>query len=394
MKIALGQINPTIGDFEGNRRLVLEAHWPRPRRAAPSWRSFPSWRSAGYPPKDLLERPAFVDGGARVARRAGGGAGAGRDDRGAGRVPRALPTRPTGRGLANSAALIDGGRVAHVVRKSLLPTYDVFDEWRYFEPATEVAPVAVPRAASWGSRSARTSGTTPTSGRAGSTAPIRSRRWCARGAEIILNLSASPYTMEKRHLRPRMLAATARRWRRPLLFVNQVGGQDDLVFDGASLALDAAGEVIARGAEHETDLIVVDVDARDAAAGELRAVRDLRRALGAGGAGARHARLRAPLRLLARAARAVGRHRLGAGRLHRGARPRPGERARRGHAVALLVAGLARRRAALAENLGIDFTVDLDRADVRRLPRDARAARSSAFAPAERARRPRRPPPI
>jgi hypothetical protein len=81
------------------------------------------------------------------------------------------------------------------------------------------------------------------------------------GAEIILNLSASPFTIEKRHLRPRMLAATARRWRRPLLFVNQVGGQDDLVFDGASLALDATGQVIARAAEHASDLVIAEVGA-------------------------------------------------------------------------------------------------------------------------------------
>jgi NAD+ synthetase len=102
------------------------------------------------------------------------------------------------------------------------------------------------------------------------------------GAEIVLNLSASPFTIEKRHLRPRMLAATARRWRRPLLFVNQVGGQDDLVFDGASLAFDADGQVVARGREHETDLVIVDVEG-SAAAGERRPFEesDERSALGA-----------------------------------------------------------------------------------------------------------------
>ena len=115
------------------------------------------------------------------------------------------------------------------------------------------------------------------------------------GAEIILNLSASPFTIEKRHLRPRMLAATARRWRRPLLFVNQVGGQDDLVFDGASLALDAGGQVVARGAEHESDLVIVD--SVDGAIAARCAPFDLRREVGAGGAGAGHPRLRAPLRL-------------------------------------------------------------------------------------------------
>ncbi|HTB61695.1 MAG TPA: NAD+ synthase [Polyangia bacterium] len=257
MKIALGQINPTVGDFDGNRRLVLEALAAAEARGA-ALAIFPELALSGYPPKDLLERPAFIEAArasleALVAARAGGTTAAlvGFPERG---------ETAEGRGLYNSAALIDGGRVAHIVRKSLLPTYDVFDERRYFDPATEVAPVSF-RGRSlgisicediwndadfWPARLYRSD-------------PIETL--VRAGAEIILNLSASPFTIEKRHLRPRMLAATARRWRRPLLFVNQVGGQDDLVFDGASLALDAAGQVVARGVEHESDLIVIDVGA-------------------------------------------------------------------------------------------------------------------------------------
>ena len=150
--------------------------------------------------------------------------------------------------------------MTHVVRKSLLPTYDVFDEWRYFEPAAEVAPVPFRGrvlglsicediwndADFWPHRLYRGD-------------PIETL--VRAGAEIIVNLSASPYTMQKRHLRPRMLASTASRWQRPLVFVNQVGGQDDLVFDGASLAFDAGGRVIARGVEHDVDLVMVDVAA-------------------------------------------------------------------------------------------------------------------------------------
>jgi len=257
VKIALGQINPTVGDFDGNRRLVLEALAAAEARGA-ALAIFPELALSGYPPKDLLERPAFIEAArasleALVAARAGGTTAAlvGFPERG---------ETAEGRGLYNSAALIDGGRVAHIVRKSLLPTYDVFDERRYFDPATEVAPVSF-RGRSlgisicediwndadfWPARLYRSD-------------PIETL--VRAGAEIILNLSASPFTIEKRHLRPRMLAATARRWRRPLLFVNQVGGQDDLVFDGASLALDAAGQVVARGVEHESDLIVIDVGA-------------------------------------------------------------------------------------------------------------------------------------
>ena len=263
MRIALAQINPTIGDFDGNRRLVADAVAAAEAQGA-ELAMFPELAISGYPPKDLLERPAFV----AAARAALDGLAASL----AGARTAALVGFPErgpagdGRGLFNSAALIDGGRVAHVIRKSLLPTYDVFDERRYFDPAPEVAPIVFRGrrlgisicediwndADFWPARLYRAD-------------PIEAL--VAAGAEILLNLSASPYTIEKRHLRPRMLAATARRWRRPLLFVNQVGGQDDLLFDGASLALDAGGAVFARGAEHAPDLVIVDVDAR---AGELR----------------------------------------------------------------------------------------------------------------------------
>jgi NAD+ synthase (glutamine-hydrolysing) len=231
---------------------------------------FPELALCGYPPKDLLERPAFVEA-ARASLDALAAARAGATTAALVGFPERGETAD-GHGLYNSAALIDGGRVAHIVRKSLLPTYDVFDERRYFDPATEVAPISFRGRALgvsicediwndadfWPGRLYRSD-------------PIEAL--VRAGAEIILNLSASPFTIEKRHLRPRMLAATARRWRRPLLFVNQVGGQDDLVFDGASLALDATGEVVARGAEHQSDLFVVDLGADskiDAVASELR----------------------------------------------------------------------------------------------------------------------------
>jgi NAD+ synthase (glutamine-hydrolysing) len=258
VKVALAQINPTVGDFEGNRRLVLAAADEAEARGA-ALAIFPELALCGYPPKDLLERPAFVEASAESLR-ALAAARAGRQTA----VLVGFPERVTseaGHGLANSAALIDAGRIVHVARKSLLPTYDVFDEWRYFDPATEVA-VAEFRgrrlgiaicediwndADFWPHRRYRSD-------------PIEAL--VKGGAEILINVSASPYTIEKRHLRPRMLAATARRWRRPLLFVNQVGGQDDLVFDGASLGFDAAGEIVARGAEHAADLVMVDLDAR------------------------------------------------------------------------------------------------------------------------------------
>jgi NAD+ synthase (glutamine-hydrolysing) len=258
VKVALGQINPTIGDFEGNRRLVLEATAAAEARGA-ELALFPELSLAGYPPRDLLERTGFLDAAATSLAALAAALAPSRTAVVVG-FPEHLPPSPSGRAVANSAALIEGGRVTHVVRKSLLPTYDVFDEWRYFEAAAEVAPVTFRGrklglsicediwndADFWPHRLYRGD-------------PIETL--VHGGAEMILNISASPYTMQKRHLRPRMLASTAARWQRPLLFVNQVGGQDDLVFDGASLAFDAAGRVIARGAEHATDLVLVDVAA-------------------------------------------------------------------------------------------------------------------------------------
>jgi NAD+ synthase (glutamine-hydrolysing) len=258
--VALGQINPTIGDFDGNRRQIAGALEDAARRGA-DLLVLPELAVSGYPPKDLLERPAFLDAArasldalARSTARSGAAGPAllvGFPDR--------LAEARAGRRVANAAALIDAGRVTAVVHKSLLPTYDVFDEWRYFEPATEVGTTLFRGrrlgisicediwndADFWPHRLYRSD-------------PIEKQ--VADGAEILINLSASPYTMDKRHLRPRMLAATARRWGRPLIFVNQVGGQDDLVFDGASLAFDGRGEVIARAAEHAADLVTVDLD--------------------------------------------------------------------------------------------------------------------------------------
>ncbi|HSS40899.1 MAG TPA: nitrilase-related carbon-nitrogen hydrolase [Polyangia bacterium] len=271
-------MNPTIGDFDGNRRLIVEAVAAAESRGA-ELVLFPELAICGYPPKDLLERPAFVEASrASLAALVTALAGA----KAAALVGFPEPLVSPGRGLSNSAALIDGGRIVHVARKSLLPTYDVFDERRYFEPATKVAPFTFRGcrlgisicediwndADFWPERLYRGD-------------PIEAL--VAAGAEVIVNLSASPYTMEKRHLRPRMLAATARRWRRPLLFVNQVGGQDDLVFDGASLVLDETGAVVARAIEHGPDLIVAEVAADGAASGDLRPEEpsDERSALGA-----------------------------------------------------------------------------------------------------------------
>jgi NAD+ synthetase len=258
VKIALGQINPTVGDFDGNRQLIEDAIAAAEAGAA-DLLVLPELALSGYPPKDLLERAGFLaaadDSLKALAARVG-------------RIgcrtalvvgfPQLLPEREIGRRVANAAALIDAGKIVAVCRKALLPTYDVFDEWRYFEPGTEACVVDFRGRRLglsicediwndgdfWPRRLYRED-------------PIE--RLVSAGADMIVNIAASPFTMEKRVLRPRMLAATARRWGRPLVFVNQVGGQDDLVFDGASAVFAPNGAVLAQARELASDLVFADI---------------------------------------------------------------------------------------------------------------------------------------
>jgi NAD+ synthetase len=261
VKIALGQINPTIGDFDGNRRLI-EAAVTEAMRGGVELVVFPELALSGYPPNDLLERQGFLAAAQNSLQALA--AWQGRQAIGAAMpgiivgFPELLPPDPTGLPIANAAALLEDGHVTAVRRKSLLPTYDVFDEWRYFAP--ETAPQVVPfrgrRLALsicediwndgdfWPRRLYRDD-------------PIE--RLVNAGADLIVNISASPFTLEKRTLRPRMLSATARRWGLPLVFVNQVGGQDDLIFDGASAVFDGQGQRIAAGRELATDLVIADI---------------------------------------------------------------------------------------------------------------------------------------
>jgi NAD+ synthetase len=257
VKIALGQLDPTIGDFEGNLRLVREA-MADASAAGADLLVLPELVVCGYPPRDLLEREAFLQASSRsLADLCGSVHGQLAVLVG---FPEVLPEVEAGRHIANSAALIDDGKIVAIRRKSLLPTYDVFDEWRYFEPATTIAPVSF-RGRSLGISICEDIWND------GDFWPRRLYRedpvekLVGAGADLLINIAASPFTVEKRHLRPRMLASVARHWQRPLVFVNQVGGQDDLVFDGSSLAVNAKGEVIARAAEHAPDLVVVDIDA-------------------------------------------------------------------------------------------------------------------------------------
>jgi len=262
VRIALGQINPTIGDFDGNQRLI-EAAVDQAARGGADLVVFPELALSGYPPKDLLERAGFRAAAAESLRALAAALGA--RPSGPGVIvgfPETLAPDGSGIPLANAAALIEGGRVTAVRRKTLLPTYDVFDEWRYFSPEPADAARPVPfrgrqlglcicediwnDADFWPHRLYRDD-------------PVE--LLAKAGADVIINVSASPFTLDKRTLRPRMLAATARRWRLPLVFVNQVGGQDDLVFDGSSTVFDATGAVVARAHEMRTDLAFANLGA-------------------------------------------------------------------------------------------------------------------------------------
>lgn len=263
MRIALVQTNPTIGDFEGNLRCIQRALREARDRGAELC-LLPELCLTGYPPYDLLERSRFIDRNLEILEAFS------RDVRGIAAVVGfvARNTGAVGKPLRNSAAFIADGRVVSVHSKMLLPTYDVFDERRYFAPAKEVRPAQY-RGRLLGISICEDIWNDPDfwPRRLYDRDPVR--ELVDQGAEILINISASPFTLEKRRLRSEMLKAAAQHYGRPLLFVNQVGGNDDLVFDGHSLAFGSDGSLWARGKEFEEDLVLVDTDA---ASGELRDV--------------------------------------------------------------------------------------------------------------------------
>ncbi|MGE3956629.1 MAG: NAD+ synthase [Vicinamibacterales bacterium] len=254
MKIALLQINPTVGDIAGNAALIAEAAL-RARQAGADLAVTPELALVGYLPRDLLLSEDFVARSwAQVERLARDLAEGPPTLVG---LPEANPS-DEGRPLFNSAALVRGGRIEQRFRKALLPTYDVFDEDRYFEPfhGAQVVDVAGTRVGIsicediWNDRDF-----------------WKRRRYhhdpvselVAAGAEVIVNLSASPFTVGKHKRREEMLSSMARKHRVPLLYVNQYGGNDDLVFDGRSCAFSAEGAPIARGASFDADVVVCDL---------------------------------------------------------------------------------------------------------------------------------------
>ena len=252
MKIGLGQINPTVGDFSGNAAKIIDfSH--RAQAAGAALILFPELSVCGYPPRDLVERPSFVarngETADRIARETQGIA-----------VICGLVTpaqAETGKSVMNSAALLKDGRVAFVQSKMLLPTYDVFDEMRNFAPAKSQSLFSL------GDRQmALTICEDAWNDKHFWPRPLYTvdpvETLVQAGGNLLLNISASPFWMGKRELRRDMLATIARNDKVPVVMVNQVGGNDSLVFDGSSLVLNAAGDVIAQGKSFEEDLIFFD----------------------------------------------------------------------------------------------------------------------------------------
>jgi len=269
MVIAIGQVNTTVGDMEGNVAKMLEFAQQATGRGA-GLILFPEMAICGYPPRDLVQVSGFAEDNRhwllQLARRLPKGLTAvtGYVARSAGRA---------GKPFANAAAVLRHGKVIYEQAKVLLPTYDVFDEQRNFEPGRRLKPF-----------------------RAGDTRvglticedcwndkyfwkqrlyerdPVEEIIRAKPG--VLVNIAASPYAFGKRAFRLKMLGAIARRHKVPVLFANQVGGNDSLVFDGSSFVLDASGKVRAQAKSFEEDLLVFDTDGKTGDAGAQSAQAD------------------------------------------------------------------------------------------------------------------------
>jgi NAD+ synthase/NAD+ synthase (glutamine-hydrolysing) len=260
VKIALAQINPTVGDFTGNAQLILD-YTQRASTAGASLVVFPELATTGYPPADLLEKSSFVSRSQEVIEEIAA-ASAGLSIAIICGFVAPAPS-DSGKHVQNAAALLRDGRVDFVQTKRLLPFYDVFDEQRYFAPACsqQLFEIEGERVAlticedAWNDKNfweTRRYGVDPIEelmhqGEANGGAPT-----------LILNISASPYWQNKRATREQMLAAIARRYSVPVLMVNQVGGNDSLIFDGSSLAIGRDGKLAGRALSAEEDLIFFD----------------------------------------------------------------------------------------------------------------------------------------
>jgi NAD+ synthase (glutamine-hydrolysing) len=239
LRVGLGQINPTVGDFEGNVRRIV-AGLERARALGCALVAFPELAIPGYPPEDLVFKPAFIEANLRAL-----------DD--VARATRGL-TAVVGfidrqDDVFNAAAVLHDGARAGVYHKQYLPNYGVFDENRYFQAGAE-SPVFTLGDMTFAVNICEDvwypSG--PTTAQA------------LAGAELVVTINGSPYHAGKAHVRERMVATRAVDDLVCLAFVNMVGGQDELVFDGGSFVVNERGELVTRGRAFDEDLVAADLD--------------------------------------------------------------------------------------------------------------------------------------
>jgi NAD+ synthase (glutamine-hydrolysing) len=271
MRIALAQVNPVVGDLTGNAAKVTEYA----RRAAAGGARlavFPELVLNGYPPRDLVEKPSFLARTEEALEQLA---------RDTADLPLAIICgfvgrcdAQSGKTATNSAAVLEGGRVIFRQDKMLLPTYDVFDETRYFRPAEKQSVVAID-----GLPIALTICEDAWNDKQFWERPLYRRdpvdELAHAGARVVVSINGSPYHQGKRALRREIFAALSCRLGLPVVYVNQVGGNDELVFDGSSFAMNAAGEVVAAAASFAEDLVFTDLaggDRRENFPGECDAV--------------------------------------------------------------------------------------------------------------------------
>ena len=271
MKIALAQINPTVGDIEANTAMILD-RIESAMSAGATLAVFPEMAIFGYPPKDLLLRKDMIERNVKALRRVADACG-----QLTAVVGFAQPD-PTGAGtgLFNSAAVCHAGRIV-TYAKRLLPTYDVFDERRYFNPGECVRTFMLT-----GDKESVCVGLT-----------VCEDLWNDRqfdgrkvyhvdpiaqsveaGARLLVNLSASPYRAGAQQSREALFAAQAKQFGIPVVYVNQAGGQDDLLFDGTSAVFNAKGQPVGRAKAFEEDLLIVELGESDAKPGRVEVYPD------------------------------------------------------------------------------------------------------------------------
>ncbi len=255
MKFALAQINPIVGDVEGNSEKILR-NIEESKRQGARLVIFPELSLVGYPPRDLLLKPSLIDKNLEALEL----------------IAQSMPdditamigciqrnTLATGKNLHNSVAVISDGRIVSVHHKSLLPNYDVFDEQRYFEPGPMITLARVDGKKIGISICEDLWTLGNVVGRVlYHYDPIATM--AAEGAEMFVNVAASPFVVDKHKIRSRLLSEHAKRYQLPLVYVNQVGGNDELIFDGMSCAYSSSGELIARAKSFEEDLLFVDLN--------------------------------------------------------------------------------------------------------------------------------------